>query len=81
MIQLLKVFIMNDMYKKMMQQQNEMLKNIASPMEDFAQIASKTEQDTNQIDDVITPGSQRLKEASDCIHNRYAKTFQRLAKE
>jgi hypothetical protein len=30
---------------------------------------------------VVTLSSQRLAEASACIHNRYAKTFQRLAKE
>jgi len=33
------------------------------------------------IDEVATPSTQRLAEAANRIHNRYAKTFQRLAKE
>jgi len=33
------------------------------------------------IDEMATPSTQQLAEASNRIHNRYAKTFQRLAKE
>ena len=37
--------------------------------------------DDNQIDSGEEQNQQRLAEASNCIHNRYEKTFQRLAKE
>jgi len=42
---------------------------------DVEPLLSRTKQDANPIDEVVTPGTQRLAEASDCIHNRYAKTF------
>ncbi|EDN68145.1 hypothetical protein BGP_0652 [Beggiatoa sp. PS] len=35
--------------------------------------------DDNQIDSGKEANQQQLAQASDCIHNRYAKTFQRLA--
>ncbi len=48
---------------------------------DVEPLVLRTEEDANPIDEVATPSTQQLAEASNRIHNRYAKTFQRLAKE
>jgi hypothetical protein len=46
---------------------------------DVEPLVLRTEQDANPIDEVATPSIQQLAETSNRIHNRYAKTFQRLA--
>ena len=48
---------------------------------DIEPLVSKTELEVNPIDEVATPSSQQLAETSRRLHDRYAKTFQRLAKE
>ena len=48
---------------------------------DIEPLVSKTEPEVNPIDEVATPSSQQLAETSRRLHDRYAKTFQRLAKE